>query len=80
MAGLLGVWWGKGDLGSKLHPTSCFHGESHFSGTPGGLRVLGPPMVAGRVSLGESAPRVEKEGWSYPRDFRHPRKTVREWG
>lgn len=37
-------------------------------------------MVVGRVSLGESVPRVEKEGWTYPRDFRHPRKTVREWG
>lgn len=66
MAGLLGVWWGKGDLGSKLHPPSCSRVESHFFGIPDRMRVLGSPMVVARVSSGESAPRVEKEGWSYP--------------
>lgn len=62
MAGLLGVWWGKGGLGSKLYPESLSPGESHFSGTPGRLCVLGLPTAVGRVSLGGSEARMEKEG------------------
>ena len=63
-AGLLRVWCGgEGRLGARLRPASCSSGESGVLGTPGGLCVLGPPKAAGRVSWGQSAARVEKEGW-----------------